>query len=373
MWEASAAFFAALLHSHTVTSRVEVLVGDKAVLQLAVTDGSVRLDESAAVRRSLSCVLGDATGSLTPSTLADILSPAGTELRAWRGLVGPYVTEEVPLGVFGIADVDVTSQIVGGVQVNLTAFDRAKKVSEARFDSTYVVAAGTNYSTAIQNLIRDRLPSLSVTFLFADTNVVTPALVFNVGDDPWKAVTDMATAIGCEVFFDALGRCVMRSVPDPDTAPIIWTYAEGSGATILGATKKMTREGTYNGVIASGESSAITNQSAAPVSATLWDDNPFSPTYYLGPFGKKPRMYSSPFITTPAQATTAARAILHQSLGLSEDVGFTAVVNPAHEPGDVVAIQVSKSKINARYVLSSFSVPLTHNGTMSATTRRRTT
>lgn len=372
MYGASAAFFAAVTHSHGVTARVEVLSGTRVLADLLVTDGSVKMDESADTRRSVSCTLGDATGTLTPSGLSDVLSPAGNELRVWRGITVPGLTEEVPLGVFGIADVDITADIVGGVQIGLTGFDRAKRVSEARFDTTYVIAAGTNYSTAIQALIRSRLP-MTVTFLFEDTVATTPALVFNVGDDPWKAAQDMARSIGCEVFFDGLGRCVMRSVPDPDTAPVVWTYAEGPQAIILSGRKKLTREGTYNGVIASGESSAITNQSSAPVTATVWDDNPFSPTYYLGSFGKKPRLYSSPFITSPVQALSAARAILRSSLGLAEDVAFTSVVNPAHEPGDVVSISLAKAKVNARYVLSSFSVPLTHSSSLQASTRRRTT
>lgn len=371
MYPASAAFFAALVKSHTATSRVEVLDRGTVVATLAVTGGSAKMDEKAAVRRSLTCTLGDPTGTLTPTTLADILAPAGNELRVYRGIKTATLTEEVPIGIFGIADVNITSQIVGGVQIELAGFDRAKRVEENRFDATYVVAAGTNYADAIQALIRNRIGE--VTFLFEGTSAVSgAALIFNVGDDPWKAATEMARSIGCELFFDPLGRCVMRTVPDPDTAAIAWSYAEGSGAILLGASRKLTREHTYNGVIASGESSAITNQAAAPVSATAWDDNPFSPTYYLGKFGKKPRLYVSPFITTQTQALSAARAILRQSLGLSEDVAFTAVVNPAHEPGDVVSIYVNKAKINARYVLSGFSVPLTHASTLSATTRRRT-
>ena len=371
MYPVSTAFLDALRKSHKVTSRVEVLNQGNVEATLAVTAGSAKMDENADVRRSLSCSLGDPTGSLTPTTMADLLSPAGNELRVWRGITTPYVTAEVPLGVFGISDVDITSQIVGGVEIELAGFDRAKRVQEARFETTYVVPPGSNMGDAIQNLIRGRIGP--VEFLFESTSVVTrAALVFNVGDDPWKAAQDMARSIGCEVFFDQLGRCVMRTVPDPDTAPIATEYAEGQNAILLGASRKLAREYTYNGVIASGESSAITNQSAAPVSATVWDDNPHSPTYYKGKFGMKPRLYVSPFITTPEQALSAARAILRQSLGLSEDVSFTAVVNPAHEPGDVVSIYVNRAKINARYVLSSFSVPLTHASSLSASTRRRT-
>lgn len=381
MYAADPAMLAALRGSHRMTSRVEVLDGGRPVAELAVTKGAVTCRSSAGRRRTLSCGLGDPTGDLTPAGMEDMLAPNGNELRAWRGVSVPVfsggaltrVTYEVPVGVFGIFDVDVTSDYSGGTQVDLTAYDRSQRVAEDQFWEPYVVAAGTNYTDAIQALVARTLRS--VAFKFTGVSYVAPQLVFDVGSDPWAEAEKMASSVGCELFFDADGACVLRDVPDPDEDPVAWAYEEGDGVVapnpIFGASKKLSRAHTYNGVLATGESSAILDQAAAPVAAVAWDDNPNSPTYYLGKFGRRLRRYSSPFIITPDQAASAARAILRSSLGVSEDVTFDGVVNAAHEPGDVVSIYVAKSKIDARYVLDEFNVPLTEGESMKCGTRRR--
>lgn len=379
MWPTSAQYKERIKQSHGVSSRVEVLDQGVVVANLIVERGQVQMDAGADIQRQVTCTVMDPSGLWTPSDLTDLLAPNGNELRVWRGIYMPGIPfqpdsliEEIPQGDFGIYDVDATSNITGGSKLVVVAYDRGKRIQEAKFDAPYVIAAGTNYGTAIQNLIRDRLSGTTLSFRFEGTNATTPLLVFKVGDDPWKAVRDMAYSIGMEVFFDGLGVVVMRTVPNPDTSPVVWTYAEGSEAMILTASRKMTREFTYNGVIASGESTAILDQATAPVTWTAWDTNPESPTYYLGKFGKKPREYVSSFIVTPAQARSAAEAMLNLSKGVAENVRFSAIVNPAHEPGDVIEITVAGAKIAARYVLDSFSVPLTQHEHMMATTRRRT-
>ncbi|MCA1824449.1 MAG: hypothetical protein LC640_09360, partial [Frankia sp.] len=83
--------------------------------------------------------------------------------------------------------------------------------------------------------------------------------------------------------------------------------------------------------------------------------------------------YSSPLITTTSQAQAAATALLQKSLGLTEQVRFDAIVNAAHDAGDVVAIRRGRAAIDARYVLESFTLPMTHAGALSAVTRKRAT
>ncbi len=358
MYPVSDAFLDAIRGSHKVTARAELLADGSFVQDLDVVGGSVKVDENAAQLRSLTCTMADPTGTLTPASLTDPLAPAGNELRIWRGVETPTLTEEVPLGVFGIADVDVGSSSTGGATLSITGFDRSKKVEEARFSEPYYVIPLSTYDTLILFIIATQAPGVfqGISPNMVSIPTLTSAGVYNTGDDPWKAAREVAKSAGCDLYFDAEGRMILRNTPDPDQAAVVYGYAEGA-----------------NGVTAVGESSAITDQQAEPVAATVWDDNPASPTYYLSKFGKKPRFYSSPFIKTAAQAQAAAAAILHTCKGMAEDVTFTTVVNPAHEVGDVVTVEMAAAKIDARYVLSSFTVPLTYAGAMSVSTRRRTT
>lgn len=373
MYEVSEAFKRAVRRHQVVDSFVEVLDRGEVVATLYPLSGDVQMESGGDVQRSLSTAFADPLGAITPASYADILAPNGNEVRAWRGFT-TLPDEMIPVFTGKIDEVDIESGSEGGVYLSVSAFDRAMAVSESGFETTYVVAEGTNYADAIRDLVDSRLPGL--TFRFIDTPAVTPLLVFGPKDDPWKKASEMAESIGCRLYFDGLGTCVLEPVPVIDETEPVWVYAEeqfSPQSTLLSAKKKLTRQYTYNGVIATGETPSITDQAAAPVTAVVWDDNPTSPTYYEGKFGRKPREYASSFLTTPEQAASAARAILQYSLGLAELVSFDAIVNPAHVPGDIVSVEVEKSKIGDRFVMDSFSIPLTYSDNLSASCRRRST
>lgn len=359
----SAAFDAAIVNSHRLATLVEVLEGGVVTYSgLAITSGSVDVDGSASTRRTAKVTVSDS--SLVPADGFDLLAPYGNEIRLWRGIeYADGTTELLPLITAGIYEADTK----GGdtLVTSLDLYDRSRRISENRWTSPYVIAKGTNYATAIQTVLADRLSGL--TFSFATTTELTPLIV--LGDqpdgDPWEDAVKMAQAIGMELYFDPYGVCVLEDTPDPTTATPDWTYSEGDGAMILDASKKLTREGMYNGVVATGESTS----NPSPYRYEVWDDVITSPTYYLGDFGRKPRFYSSPLIHSAAQAESAARSILAKSLGASEVVSFGTIVHPAHEAYDVVQIAVANAAISDRYLIESFSVPLDAESPMTATTR----
>lgn len=370
MYGISDGFKAALRKSpQVVSTRIEILELGTIVATLTnVTGGDVQMDANADVNRSLSCSIIDPLGTYTPADYSDILAPNGNEVRAWRGLKA-YPDELVPIftGQIDTADVEAGSQ--GGVFLGLSAFDRGQAVSDAGFETSYPIAEGTNYADAIRSLISTRVPGL--TFRFMTTSYTTPLIIYGPGDDPWTKARSMAESIGARLYFDGLGVCVLEPVPIIDEVTPVWDYVEGASATILTAKKKLTRQYTYNGVVVTGETPTITDQAAAPVTATVWDDNADSPTYYLGKFGKKPRRYASPLLTTVDQCRSAGLAILQNSLGLAESVSFDAIVNPAHEPGDIVQVEMAATRIADRFVMDSFSIPLLYSDNLSASCRRR--
>lgn len=368
MQPVSAAFLAAIKQSHVLVTKAEILRSGAPVQTLDILDGSVAVDVNNAVRRRCDVSLTDPTGTLTPAVATDLLAPFGNEVRLSRGIQFADGTSElIPLGVFGLEDVDV-QDTADGLTIHLVGMDRAQKVARATLTDVYSVAAGTNFATAIQALIASRVSGLTYNFMITSNN--TPALTFQSGDDPWKAAQDMAESMGAELFFDAQGICVLQPIPDPLVSAVAYSYLEGADATIVSVSKKLTRQGIYNYVVATGETS---DPAIVPVRSVAQDSDPTSPTYTGGAFGVVVRFYASPFITTQAQADSAAAAMLRQSLGLTEQVGFTAIPNPAHEAGDVVTITRARAKVDARYVLDAFTVPLGPTALLQGTTRKRAT
>ncbi len=369
MFPISAAFRAALADNHDTVVLAELLLNGVLVRTLEVTSGSVTVDTQNAIRRRFSATLTDPDGSLTPKSASDLLSPITTEVRLARGIrFTNGTTEMIPLGVFDISDVEIEDS-GDGIEIALSGFDRARKVQRARFIDPYTIMSGTNYSTAIRDLIEFVAPGN--TFNFIATTATTPTLTFNSGDDPWAAASGMAASLGAELFFDPAGVCVLRRIVRDEDATPVWIYQEGEDATLLGVSRKISDSQTYNVVVAS--TAENTDDAIAPVRAVVRDENANSATFYAGPYGTVTRFFSSPFLRTEQQAFDAAKAILERALGIVEDVQFTAIVNPAHDTGDVIQIIRPAAGINSRYTIESLTIPLAPDESMSATTKKRDT
>lgn len=353
-------FLAALTRSHTLAVRADLLYGGQLVDELQVTAGSVTLDRTAEIRGRCDLTI-DGTG-LIPSSPFDPVTPFGAEIQVFRGVELSTGPELVSLGVFGVQDIKTE-----GGTIALSGLDRAQAVKDAELESTYVVPAGTNYATAIQSLIDAGVPGL--TYRFADITETTPLLVFADDTDGgrWAAALQMATSVGCDLYFDGDGRCVLEPVPDPRSDAVA-TLADGDGGIIVTAAKAWSRTAAYNAVIAYSSNPAATGP---PARAVVRDIDPTSPTYYYGPFGRKPRRYASPLITTTSQAQSAADAMLRQVLGVAQSLDLSAVPNPALEPGDIIRVTRSTLDVDELDVLDSLTIPLDLAGTMTAGVRAR--
>lgn len=359
----TAALEEAIRKSHRVATVAVIVTGDGAETMVPIVEGTVTLDQTAAVRGRCDVALADnGTLGLVPEDSTGLLAPYGNEVRLARGIAyQDGTTEIISLGVFRIQDAEVEDG-PSGMVIRVSGLDRAQRIIDARFEEPYGVAAGTNYTTAILDVIQAAWPE--VTYDLTATALTTPPLIAQEGDDRWKFAQDMAAAIAMRLYFDGDGA--LRLAPSILSSAIM-TIAEGEGGVLLAAGRRWTREGAFNRVIATGENTSET----APARGVATDNNPLSPTYYHGPFGKVPRFYTSPFITTDAQAASAAQKILDDELGTSEQVNFGSLVLPHLEPGDTVRITRERSGIDEDHILDSITIPMAAAETMTGQTRAR--
>jgi hypothetical protein len=204
-------------------------------------------------------------------------------------------------------------------------------VADDRFRTPYR-ASGTAVG-AITALIQRSIPDAAVVATAADA-AIGPR-VFDIEGDPWAAVTEIAHAIGAEVYADADGTFVIAELPDPLTTTPVWTIAAGEGGAYIQASRGMSADGVKNGWLIRGENSEA---NVAPVSALVVDTDPTSPTYWDGPFGRRPGFYSSATIISSGAATAAGTLRLRASVAPNASADITALPNPALEPGDVLRV-----------------------------------
>lgn len=348
--------------SHTTIAVADVLYEGAVVAEdLALIDGYVTHDATAAIQGRASFVFAEPLR--LPST-TDALSPYGYEIVVRKGIEYPGGREPelMPLGVFPIQ----TSEMSGDTLLTQVAcMDRSQSVSEARFEDVYQVPAGTNYGTAIQAVISAGVPGL--TFLFPETTQTTPLLTFPAQDDRWQAARGMARAIGMVLFFDGLGRCVMKPETTLGDASVL-TVSDGDGGVLTAASVKRSRLPAYNKVVAASANAFATEQ----YRAEAVDDDPASPTYYYGGFRRKPRFFVSPLIGSQEQAQSSADSLLASALGIARSIDFAMVPNYALEVRDLVRVDRSALGVNDElHILDVLTIPLDPESPMTAASRSR--
>jgi hypothetical protein len=377
MYPVSERFIEALRGDHTVVSRADLFRGNQLLVSdLPVIGGFVVDDSAALIRRSCSISMPYEAAEYLPASPPSEggLWPLGNEICWHSGIqFDDGSVEMVKLGKFRISKPRI-ARTEGDLSVVIDGFDRGRTVSRAKITVPYVIEEGTNYATAIKDLIKSRIPSLDDSdFSFMATDHTTPQVILPPDADPWEAAQEMAKSFGAELLWDVDVRCVLRPEPNPVYTPASFEYSSGEDATILGIQRDLDDEQAYNGVIVTGENTDL----EAPVRAESWDTNPSSPTYYDpdrpedSTYGPVPHFITSQLVTTEEQAKEAADATLFRVLGVLETIQFDAISNPAHSSGDVVRIVDEESQVTGVHILDNINIGVGDSFVMKGITRRR--
>lgn len=335
--------------------------------KLDITDGSVTVDATAAIRRSLSLTVPAAQATW------DALTAPGGEITVTQRI--RYVdgqTETVPLGVF-IVDADSIGYGTDGT-IALTCPDRWLKVQRNRFGLARSSVAGNTVWQEIRRLVEG---CWGGAFPFPGWAQLDQSATSRVGPVLWddgdreKAVNDLATSAGLEVFFAPDGRAVLRKIPTLTTASVpVWTVDASQQGVLVDASRTSSMERTRNAVIVS--SSAADAPLFPPQEVRL--STAGDPLRAGGPLGYVPDYWSSPVLKTAAAAQQAGRALLAQKVGVARQLSLEAVSNPALDASDVIEVVLPRidrttTRPVEKHIIDSVSVPFSPGGTQAISTR----
>lgn len=356
MYPVTQRFLDRLAEDHRPVFDAVLFRTDGKVDSLEVTGGSVTVDRGAAVRRT--CTPEFADVSLIPRTETDRLSVYGARLRISRGVdFGDGTTERVPLGVFRVDDVDGDPDLG---PVTLTGQSLEVIVADDKFIAPYR-ATGTAVG-AIEALVQRSIPDAVVVSRVPDAPI--GARTWDVEGDPWAAAQECAATLGAEVYADADGVFIVAALPDLLTTDPVWTVGAGERGVLLSAVRGMSAAGVHNGVLARGEN---TEGDAPPVQWLAVDDDPGSPTYWGGQFGRRPTFHTSSTLTTVNACQQAANLLLAKSKAPNAKGDFSSLPNPALEPGDVLRV-IYGDRSRELHQAQAFTVPLSIDGDFPITT-----
>lgn len=330
------------------------------VNEVPILDGDVTFDTKADVNATL-----DLTTAIDwPAHFSNLASPYGNELFVERGVqYGNGTREYVGLGYFRIDSVEQEKTPNGALRIS--GSDRTANIRDGRATAPVQFGAGSSFAAVLEFVIGEVVPGLVVVYDFPAT---TTLLVSDhvLSQDRLKFCQELVAAYGKVMYFDYAGRLQVKNNPSSTTAPV-WSVNHGRDGVLVSMKRAISRDGVYNGVVASGEAAG----ELPPVQAAVLDLDPLSPMYWNGPFGKVPRFFSSSFLTTYDQCVTAASSILAAAHGVPYAVTLGTVPNPAIEGWDVLAVDYSDPSDIENHIVDRISYSLSVDGPMGIDTRKQ--
>lgn len=392
MYPVTTKFTNAFHKPHMRVVKVDVCKFDGSVVQTlcptiasSVIDGTVTVDETQQVRRTLSLTVesqGHNIDNLIPRIQSDILNPASmNELRVYRGIDYQDGTpnEYVPLGVFRISKPQITEKTAKSGDVSfeivVTGNDRSSWISRLAWTAPYTLEQGSdladNIAAALDNRTYPNVLTKRITLADPANRPVVQYTVWGMttGDanDPWQDFSNLVASFGYEIFFDVDGVFVMRPIAFSDTnlLPDIACFEEGATCTVTAIQLTLDETAEYNGVICIARGKGV---AVAPVRAEVWDTDPSSPTYYLGPWGKVPYIFVTNAFPVfgqtdsqaAAQALTVAQSVLARLSQQLNEIQISAIPAPFIQEGDTFTVTRSAMGIAtaSQYIASTMTFPL---------------
>lgn len=361
----SSNFLSTIRGSHLATFRVRVVESGQTGVtpvgtELEVESGMVFFDTRAEVNGTVNLI----AVLPWPDNSSGLGTPYGQELYIERGVeYGSGTREWVGLGYFRIDSIEQ----VGSDQalVRILGSDRMANVRDARPLEPKVYTAGTSVAAIVTDVLEDSGVSPVMNF---DWDANSELLVTDhvLSEDKIKFLHELLTSYGKVFYFDYGGEFTAKTQPTSANDPVFSVNA-GRNGVLVSMNRYLSRDGVYNAVVATGESIG----DAPPVRAVAYDNDPSSPTYFFGPFGRVPRFFSSSFMTTTDQCQDAANSILAQSIGLPYVVEFGVVPNPALEGWDVIDVLYSDRSAPETHIIDSIGYSLSVDGEMTLTSRKQ--
>lgn len=274
-----------------------------------------------------------------------------------RGVSSLGFTETLQLGEFRVDS--VTRPARGLVQIKGSGLE--SYVIDARFITPRTPPYGQSTVGAITDLIQEALPGAQVVLRNTKNRAVLATAVWK--RERMDAIDDLANSILAEVYAGADGRFYIADKPNPNGVPV-YVVDEGPKGVLVDRGEVGTRDRQYNAASVQGQS---TDPDVAPVWAWAADLDVNSPTYYYGPFGRKPIFYTSQFFTSVSQCQAYADTLLAQAKGENNTLKFEQLPADFLEVGDIVGVR-RRTGVMGQFLLQSYDFDLGPEGTLSAET-----
>jgi hypothetical protein len=322
----------------------DVIVGGERLMQdLPCTAPSFDDDDSRQVQSTGSIEFvyqDDFARSIAPSGVADVLSPFGTQVWVYLLIeAGPALSERVMMGQYlvdGAPSINTTrmlflgSPVAVGDVISVTLSDLFYGVQVDRF-----YTPGSPPSLASTWAEAQRLTGLPVTrTALVPDGPISGQVAYQ--EDRLQAVYDLANySLDAVPYVTADGTVSMR--PNDWTDPVD-TLSDADG-NLISTEWGMSPDDVFNAIAVRSYDSTDGSAILASGEITSGPLRAQEPDGSLSPYRRRPKFYSSQYITTFDQADRYVKTWLPRLSRLTGvEVKITETLNPLRELGDVLRV-----------------------------------
>lgn len=350
-----------LSSAYTVAATVESWLGSEYLGAVPVEDGSVSWDASQQVQGSLSLSVPRAGAAgdedwrdWDPTDPTHPLACFGQVLHVSM-TIGSLISSAwwtVPLGRFLITSVEP-----GPSTVRVTGKSLLQRLEEDRLTEPMEPDPAGSMASELRRLIGSRMGLIIDPAL---RDYPCPSMTW--GESRIDAVYEIARSWPAVVREGGDGILyVSPPTPDPTSRPDL-RLSDGDEGTVVGVAASVSRDKIYNRVVARGQSSDEGSPSFQAVADQL-----SGPMRVDGPYGVVPRFFSSPLITSTAQAKSTAEAMLADAVRKKIKVPVEHAPDPrirldAHVEVETRPVEGALGR-TVWGVVAAYEVPLTYRGT----------
>lgn len=247
-----------------------------------------------------------------------------------------------------VSGLSATSDLVVGMTVTGIGIPPFRKIASINSASQVTLTAPVNIS-GVKNS-RTETGSKVLTDI-TDTDDLSPGMSVSgtgipagakiAAIEPAKVTLDQAaTEDGYPLLTYTAPNPAALTFAGGSSAYPVWSVDTGEEGVLIDAGESLSRSGVYNGVLVSGQATAVT----AVFTVLVTDSDATSPTRWGGPFGKVLRVEASNAVQNATQGAIMAEALLNDALGLSRSLSIASAPNPALEAGDTIRVEFSDGR-----------------------------
>jgi hypothetical protein len=290
-------------HQRTVGIRAEMIdKDDHHIVDVPLTSATIDFDGEAA--EQWACQVAIPGEEWIAHDPGDYLDPrSGLRIRLWWRLLINGGWTEVPVGTFVLEDPRITDN--GAMPTtSLRGRDPLTIIRRAGYGSLVVPVGGLTIPAALDRIMRMVAPQTP--FRIESSSTITlPATYELTGQDPLDDMVTLAKQAGLIIRTDPEGRVVAAPAPDSQFIRADWQEGEDCPVTDL-------QRGVNTSQMLNSVTVVSTNPEVIPpISVTVEDDDPSSPTWVGGQWGRRATTIRTDSVASEAAARSFAQGVLN--------------------------------------------------------------